>query len=100
MLTLAFSATASFGADFGTSDITDTTSVHDLALTEMKVTFGLSSATQNVALVAQSGTGNNAYIQQSDGNGNFAATIQDTTVGAAAYTVQSGNSNRAVVYQH
>lgn len=99
MLILAVSTTAAFAADYSTT-ITDVDSIHDLAKAEMLVAFGTSSADQNVALVSQTGDENIAYIQQT-GSGNFAATIQDaSTVAAVAYTIQTGNNNRAVVYQH
>jgi hypothetical protein len=102
---LAVNASAAFavGGDFGIADIenvtSDVTTFETLAITEMSVGYGLSSATQNVAFVAQTGDSNIAYINQT-GSGNFAVAIQNSLSGNAAYMIQTGDTNRAVVIQH
>ena len=101
-LVLAFTATSSFAADFSTG-ITDVDSIHDLAKAEMVITFGNSTAEQNVGLVSQVGDNNIGYISQSSTTGgNFVAIVQDsstTTAANVAYVFQAGNTNRAMVYQ-
>ena len=56
----------------------------------------------SVALVAQLGDANYGFIDQSNGVGNFAAIVQDssTDAGNVAYIGQSGNGNFAAVNQH
>lgn len=99
---LAATASTSFAADFGVADIqnstADITTFETLAITEMKVGYGLSSAPQNVALVAQTGDNNITYIKQT-GAGNFAAMLQSAPAGNAAYAIQTGETNRAVIIQ-
>jgi hypothetical protein len=96
---------AASAADFAPSEIVndtaDVTEFETLAITEMNVDFGSSSADQNVAMVAQTGYTNIGYVNQS-GVANFAAVVQDSTgtgSSAAAYVIQTGDTNRAVIIQ-
>lgn len=89
--------------DFGVADIVNDTNdvetFETLAITEMNVEYLSSSALQNVALVAQTGDENIAYVNQT-GVANFAAVVQDASAtSAAAYVIQTGDTNRAVVIQ-
>ncbi len=104
-LVLAVSSTTSFAAgnDFAGVDITNTSATDILGFTTLSITeinqlFGTSSADQNVALVGQEGNENIAYISQ-NGTANFAATVQTGAAASVAFTVQTGNLNRAVILQ-
>jgi len=78
--------------------------MHDLARAEIALGEGKNSSDLNVALVSQVGDSNIAYIQQSSVSGqNFAAIIQDQTTSGVSnmgYIYQTGEKNRAVIYQH
>lgn len=95
----ASAATNDFGVTDIVNDTDDVTEFETLAIFEMSVDFGLSSADQNVAMVAQTGDENIAYVNQT-GVANFAAVVQDAaSISAAAYVIQTGDTNRAVVIQ-
>ena len=102
---LAVTSTSSFALDFAPVVIvntaaTDVAVMEELAIDETNIGYGLSTAGQNVALVAQTFDSNIAYVNQA-GNANFAAIIQDATTNAgnAAYAIQTGDTNRAVIIQ-
>lgn len=102
---LAVTSTTSFAiqADFVgatiVNDANDVTTFETLAIEEMNVGYGLTSAAQNVALVAQTGDANIAYVNQT-GVANFTAIIQNAASSNAAYAIQTGDTNRAVIIQH
>lgn len=104
-LVLAVTATTSFAvvSDFAGADITnisatDIVGFTTLSITEINQVFGTSTADQNVALVGQQGGDNIAYVNQT-GLSNFAATVQTGAAASVAFTVQTGNFNRAVILQ-
>ena len=95
----AFTASSTLALDLGiTTDMQDFITAIDPA--SVGFTTGASSSLLNVGLISQTGDGNIAYINQSNGAGNFAAIIQDTSASAGVgYIMQSGASNRAVINQ-
>ncbi len=106
----AITATTSFAASSAFTDAViantsaDVTTFETLATTEMSFPYGNNTAIENVALVAQSGDSNLAYINQT-GTGNFAAIVQNPASGSGAvsnvaYAIQTGDNNRAVIIQH
>jgi hypothetical protein len=100
---LAVTATTALAADFVgatiANDVTDVATFETLAIEEMAVGYGLSSAAENVALVAQSGDANIAYVNQT-GVANFTAIVQNAVSSNVAYAIQTGDTNRAVIIQH
>jgi hypothetical protein len=106
-LVLAVTSTTSFAqtaaVEFGLADITNTTTTtfESIALAELNTPHGFNSAIENVALVAQVGDANIAYVNQT-GAGNFAAIVQNAstaTVSNVAVAIQTGDNNRAVIIQ-
>ena len=96
---LALSVSSALALDLG---ITSDMQVFITAIDPAEVGFstGASTSTLNAGLISQTGDGNIAYINQSNGAGNFAAIIQDTSASAGVgYIMQSGASNRAVINQ-
>lgn len=56
---------------------------------------------ESLILINQAGVGAFAYVDQSNGAGNFVAINQDARVhGASAVVFQVGSNNRAVINQH
>ena len=128
-LLAAASAASSFAADFDpTVNFGDITALSaDSITSEINSAMAIADAgvegvyTQNTALIAQSGDGNTASIEQQGGSGNFAGIVQDASngpnfaivgqngsnnffylnqsTGAALVNVQTGNANRAVIGQ-
>ncbi len=111
-LVLAVSASSSFAQNVDLASLVDTSDgglVGTKAFVDAEFTLatGVSTYTENVALISQSGDlGNIAYIDQSGGAGNFAVIIQEdgtgttpASAGNVAAIVQKGSYNRAVISQ-
>lgn len=106
-IALSVTATTSFAVDLyqptGNTDFDTLVSTTGVVNMTSVTSSPNSNLLQNVGIVYQSGDGNIGAIDQSIGTGNFAAIIQasaSSSGGAVGYIIQSGNANRAVVYQH
>ena len=102
----AASTAGSFAADFDpTVNFGDITALSADSITSeinsaMAIAYAGSDGayTQNTALIAQSGDGNYASIEQQGGSGNFVGIVQDASNGANFAIVGQNGSNNFVYF--